>query len=365
MSVLPAGYAVEAHAESSAAGRQACQPGAYVSISLGRVRPVNFVTRKVGKPIWMPMPGIRRSAGPITITPDGKTAYVYTHSNEGSWLTSINIATRKTGIPLPLLDFQWGLMAVTANSKNLYLAGRDVSLINPPANTIAKEITFPHKGVVSHFYLTASGATLYAQGIGSLTPISTSANTPGPVIALPFTPGVNPYGMAITPNGKTAYLANWNASTVVPLDLATGVAGPPIKPVGLQPNQIVITPNGSTAYVEAADSGIVTPISTKTNTVGKAIKIGGTMALTPNGKTLFVLGQYSITPISTKTDKIGKPIKISTGGMAFTPDSKTAWVIAGNSIVPINLATDKAGKPIAIPGGPGTITLKTCPPARA
>jgi len=361
-SLLSAGACVAAAGATPAGAAHACQPGAYVLISAARVTPVNFVTRKAGKPIVLPMPGIRRTGGAIVITPDGKTAYVNNHSNEGRWLTSINTTTNKPGKPLPLLDYQYGLMTFGPNGKSLYLGGAGVSLINPPASTITKEITFPHTGFVNGLFLTARGTTLYAWSGGPssamLTPINTATNTAGTGVALPF----NPFGVAITPNGKTAYLSNWNKSTVVPVDLATGVAGTPIKPVGLQPDQIVITPNGSTAYVEAVDSSIVTPISTRTNTVGKAIHVAGIMALTPNGKTLFVQAAHSITPINTTTNKAGKRIRISNAeDMVFTPDGKTAWVISGNSIVPINVATGRVGKPITVRGGPGAIALKNCP----
>jgi DNA-binding beta-propeller fold protein YncE len=309
------------------------------------------------------MPGIRRTGGAIVITPDGKTAYVNNHSNEGRWLTSITTATNKPGKPLPLPDYQYGLMTFSSNGRNMYVAGGNVWLINPPASIFAKEITFPHAGFVNGLYLTAGGTSLYAwtgetPTSGMLTPISTATNTAGTGIALPF----NPFGVAITPNGKTAYLSNWNKSTVVPVDLATGVPGTPIKPVGLQPDQIVITPNGSTAYVEAVDSSIVTPISIRTNTVSKAIHVAGVMTLTPNGKTLFVQAAHSITPINTTTNKAGKPIRITNAeDMVFTADGRTAWIISGNSIVPITVATDRVGKPITVRGGPGAIALKNCP----
>lgn len=358
VSVLSAGSAVAVAGTAPARAGGTCQQAAYVSISHGRVQRVNLVTRKVGRPIVLPQPGTRHYVGAIAITPNGKTAYIYNYSNAGRWLTSINTATNKLGTPLPLRDYQYGLMVFAANGKNLYVAGRDVTLIHPPASTIVKEITFTHPVNVNGLFLTAGGTTLYAETIGELTPISTATNTPGTGTALPF----DPFGVAITPDGKTAYLTNWNKSTVVAVDLATGVAGTPIKPVGLQPDQIVVTPNGSTVYVEAVDSGTVTSISTKTSTVGKVFKFGGSMALTPNGRTLFVLGPNSVTPISTKTNTAGKPIKISApAGMVITPDSKTAWVISGNSIVSINVATDKAGKPIPVPDGPGTIALKNCP----
>ena len=47
--------------------------------------------------------------------------------------------------------------------------------------------------------------------------------------------------IAITPNGKTAYVANLNSGTVTPILTATGKAGNAIT-VGYSPDYITITP---------------------------------------------------------------------------------------------------------------------------
>src|SRR5438270_8470238 len=60
--------------------------------------------------------------------------------------------------------------------------------------------------------------------------------------------GDGPWGVAVTPDGATAYVTEENASTVVPVDVATGTPGRPI-PVGSSPRTIGIAPDGSTAYV--------------------------------------------------------------------------------------------------------------------
>ena len=77
-----------------------------------------------------------------------------------------------------------------------------------------------------------------------MTPIATATNTAGP----PITVGSNPDAIAITPDGKTAYVANDGSDTVTPIATATNTAGPPIT-VGSGPNAIAITPDGKTAYV--------------------------------------------------------------------------------------------------------------------
>jgi YVTN family beta-propeller protein len=71
----------------------------------------------------------------------------------------------------------------------------------------------------------------------TVTPISTASNTAG----RPIPTGVSPRAIAITPNGKTAYVANDSSDTVTPIQTATNTAGKPI-PVGKTPWFIAITP---------------------------------------------------------------------------------------------------------------------------
>ena len=59
---------------------------------------------------------------------------------------------------------------------------------------------------------------------------------------------------------------------MTPIRTSTDTAGKPIK-VGANPAYIAITPNGKTAYVANTHSGTVTPIQIATNTAGKAIKV--------------------------------------------------------------------------------------------
>ena len=90
-----------------------------------------------------------------------------------------------------------------------------------------------------------------------------------------------------------AYIANTGANTVTPVTTATNTAGPPIT-VGRFPDPIAITPNGKTAYIANGDgTGTVTPITTATNTAHLPITVGNgpsAIAITPNGKTAHVRG---------------------------------------------------------------------------
>ena len=118
--------------------------------------------------------------------------------------------------------------------------------------------------------LPGGGFTVYVRsiGAGTVTPITVGASTPG----RPIWVGQGTGGIAITPNGKTIYVADYGG-IVVPITTATNAPGKPIK-VGKVPLAIAVTPNGKTAYVANVFSGTVTPITTATNTPGRPIRVG-------------------------------------------------------------------------------------------
>jgi DNA-binding beta-propeller fold protein YncE len=76
-------------------------------------------------------------------------------------------------------------------------------------------------------------------------------------------------------------VGNNTAGTVTPILIATNTALPPIK-TGGNPFAIAITPNGKTAYVSLVTAGVI-PIRTATNTALPALKIGysSAIAITP------------------------------------------------------------------------------------
>ena len=128
----------------------------------------------------------------------------------------------------------------------------------------------------------------------------------------------------------TAYVANLGSRTVIPIRGTT--AGSPIF-TGHSARAIAITPNGKTVYVVDNYTGTVTPISTATNTAGPPITTGSgpnTIAITPDGKTAYVpnLDSGTVTPIHTATNTAGPPITTGDGpyAIAITPDGKTAYV---------------------------------------
>ena len=203
----------------------------------------------------------------------------------------------------------------------------------------------------------AGPATAYVVsfGAGTVTPIDVATGRAGTAIQ----PGNSPWTIAITPDGKTAYVAGYSGG-VTPVNLATGRVGTPI-PIGGGMDAIAITPDGRTAYV-AHDDG-VTPIDLATGRAGTLIPVNlgnnaKAIAITPDGKTAYA-GNFvadTITPIDLATGRVGTPIQTGALAIAITPDGRTAYAAAGD-LTPIDLATGTAGTPIQAGNGVWAVAI--------
>ena len=211
--------------------------------------------------------------------------------------------------------------------------------------------------------ITPDGGTAFVANYGSdsVTPIRTVSRRAG----APIPVGKRPWAVAITPDGRTAYVANYGSDTVTPIDTGTRRAGPPI-PVGKQPRAIAITPDGRTAYVLDWGGAAVTPISTATNRAGPAIRVGSypfAIAIAPDGRTAYVAnyGSDTVTPISTATGRPGPavPAGQAPNSLAVTPGSTQVFVAGGDSdtVTPISAATGRAGRGIPVGYSPAAVAI--------
>ena len=79
--------------------------------------------------------------------------------------------------------------------------------------------------------------------------------------------GRNPIGVAVTPDGKHAYVANFNSNTVSVIDPGHQHVEAATLAVGTNPVAVAVTPDGKHAYVANFFSNTVSVIDTATNTV--------------------------------------------------------------------------------------------------
>lgn len=244
----------------------------------------------------------------------------------------------------------------TGTSSTLYVIGTDAGGgYVQPVDAATGKTAQPIGGVYAPtaIAITPDGKTAYVLNQESVTPVSTATGTAGPMITV----GNHPVAMALTPDGKTLYVINQGSDTVTPVNTATNTAGAPIK-VGDYPDAIAITPNGLLAYVANGRSDSVTPILISTNAPGPSIAVGKfptAIAITPDSKTVYVNNYLSesTTAISTDTNAatpvgmLGHPSAI-----AISPTTGAAWIYnTPNSLVSITpSASNSSLSPISITG---------------
>jgi len=267
-------------------------------------------------------------------------------------VATINVGVTPTGIAIN----HHSNTAYVANNNNYGIAGEDsVSVINLKKNLVKKVIfdesfNQPYTITLSHYrgYVTNSNST-------TITVFDTKTNCVVDVID-----GFDgPSGMAISPDGKTGYVNNYggpdgvgsgNGTTVSVVDLQSNTIIDTIC-VGLAPAALALTPDGKFLYVANyvdgnPNTGTVSVIKTKNNRVVDIINgFSGpfAIAITPNGKYALVtnFGSNNFEPFGTTVSIINLKhnvtvsnisLGIQPAGVAITPNGKLAYVSNYNTL---------------------------------
>ncbi len=271
---------------------------------------LNIVTQTVS---FLPIIGEPESSQNYpAITPDGKTVYLPVQAPGGSnsFVLPITIATNTPESPIFVGNTTLPQdCAISPDGQTTYLLaavadGLDMIVISNATNTIQSTIFFPEVGAIgpppiTSLVITPNGTTVYVINGDLILPFSIPENMFVNEMTLPEA-SVN---MAITPNGQTGYLTEM--SGVIPFTIATNTPGTPIVlPTGAFTPGIAITPDGTTAYVANSTANTVTPITIATNTIGTPIPTGSVpfyIAITPDPSpiALFTASVVSVSPGST------------------------------------------------------------------
>ena len=179
---------------------------------------------------------------------------------------------------------------------------------------------------------------------GAVIPIGTSSYEQGSPISVEEAPAA----IAITPDGRTALVANHDSDTISVIDIAAGSTSTIDLPSETYPENIAITPDGKKAVVvgrPAAYSYCALVLDLTTNQIETnpfSLLFGTSLAITPDGKWALVgasdsLGSISIldlttTPASFKANIIPGLFE---GEVAVTPDGSRAIALTSG----LNTAT--------------------------
>jgi YVTN family beta-propeller protein len=306
------------------------------SPGVGTVIPINLKDGKPGSPIQI---GQGAGTNDLIIASDGKTGYV---TNEGTnTVTSVDLATGKLGSPITVGSEPVAIAFVPKSHEQWAwvsnFEARTVSTVNLTTGKLGQTISVP---------------------------------------------GIGPNTVGFTPDGRTCYVANWGTTasagdTVTPIEVTGGGSSGRVLPsikVGLHPNWVAVTQDGKTAFVANKGSSSITPINVASNTAGAAIQVPGPpieMQISPNGRTAYVAIAGSspevdeVVPfdLSTTPATAGAAIKLPAGTqphwIAFTPDGKTAYVVGNgdSTVTAINVATGTPASPIKVTPDPDSDLL--------
>ncbi|MCC7172563.1 MAG: YncE family protein [Planctomycetes bacterium] len=176
--------------------------------------------------------------------------------------------------------------------------------------------------------------------------------------------GSGPEGVAITPDGKRAFVSNVDDDSISYIDLARRVVDRVVS-VGpgdvAAPRGIAVSPDGARLYVARSGQGAVAVVDVASGAVVKQIAVGGGpfgMALAPNGSKLVIANQTGGTASVIDTTTLAVVATLDVGsqpfGVATSIDGKTAYVASfgTNRVAVIDLATNSLKPPIQVGLGP-------------
>jgi YVTN family beta-propeller protein len=176
----------------------------------------------------------------------------------------------------------------------------------------------------------------------SVSVINTTTNTRTDVSGLNL-----PVGVAVSPDGVKVYVVNFGNSSLAVINTTTNNKA--TVPVGSSPYEVAVTPNGAQAYVTNYGTNNVSVINTSTNTVTTSVNVGSSpigVAVTPDGTKVYVTnyGTNNVSVINTATNTVTATVTVGSRpyGVAVTPDGKNVYVanFGAGTISAINTTTN-------------------------
>jgi YVTN family beta-propeller protein len=150
--------------------------------------------------------------------------------------------------------------------------------------------------------------------------------------------GRYPRGIAVSNDGKTAYVAEMGGNRIHVVNLDDFSVS--YIPIGSNPRAIVLSPDNSMMYVTMNLSGKVASWNLSTNKAGKTVKTGKaarSLAISDDGSALFVVNFVSdtVSKVRTSDMKTVQTLKVCNEPIGITFDAPTqrTWVACyGGSI---------------------------------
>jgi YVTN family beta-propeller protein len=182
-----------------------------------------------------------------------------------------------------------------------------------------------------------------------------------------FKVGAEPEGVTVTPDGKQVWVTSEDAGAVYVVDLASRQVVKSIE-VGARPRSVAFLPDMSRAYVPEENEATVAVIDVKALAILNKIKLGDGMrpmgtVTSPDGRQLYVSTGRSkmVLVIDTSNNQIVGSIEAGPRpwGIALSRDGRTLYTANGpsNDVSVIDLSTRTVTKKIPVGDGPWGVAL--------
>lgn len=208
----------------------------------------------------------------VAVTPDGSTLYVAASNG----LFSIDLATNV--VTATSVTAAVNSIVLSADGTRAYLASaQSVIAYNTVMDTAGLPIALTV--TAAKLLISPDSSTVYVLAVGPggvIAKIDVTAPLPSPVYSAAI--GVFPFDFAITPDGSTLYVADFNFGTAAYLQVvatSTLLAGTSI-PAGGGQRSVAVSPDGKSVAVFAPNSNNWLLIDTATAAVAATYPSGGT-----------------------------------------------------------------------------------------
>jgi YVTN family beta-propeller protein len=151
--------------------------------------------------------------------------------------------------------------------------------------------------------------------------------------------GSDPEGVALSPDGKEAFIANEDTGQLSVVQIADGTVSESFK-VGAEPEGVAVTPDGRQVWVTSEDAGAVYIVDLPSRQVLKSIEVGArprSIAFLPDMSRAYVPeeNEATLAVIDAKALTLIDKIKLGDGmrpmGTVMSPDGKQLYVSTGRS----------------------------------
>jgi len=172
--------------------------------------------------------------------------------------------------------------------------------------------------------------------------------------------------VVLSPDGKTAYVANITPGNLSIIDLASS-ADAVVVPVGPQTEGIGISPDGKTVWMGSNTTGKVLVVDVALRKVIDSVQTPSApyrVGFTPDGRTAIITNPDSseMRVIDARTRKVLRVVSLKTAdvektlpqGIAISADGRLAWITLGQAsrVAEVEIATGKVLRWMATDAGP-------------